>query len=120
MTSVGYSMPSISRTGLGIDDGDDLVGIRPVTALELAERAARDVEIALRDARMSGESEDVDLYRAKGGEIDGVGGDEVRAGGEGEVVDVLAVEAQRLGAVGVRLVAGRNSAGSYGVAAGER
>ena len=105
--------------GLGVDDGDDLVGVGAVALIELREGLLDDVEVAGTGLGMGGECEDVDFDGAERGEIGSVGGGEVGAGSPGEVADVFAVEVECLCVVGVDRLAGRNAARSDGVTARE-
>ncbi len=118
---VGYSMPAHLGAGLGVDDGDDLVGVGAVAvgrtccmALEDDRRGSAgrrwDGRARARTWTWTGPSEE---------KIGAVGDGEVGAGGEGEVADVFAVEAEGLGAVGVAGFAGGDAGGSDHVAARE-
>ena len=111
-------MPYISESGSGIDQCHLLVWERPVPLIELLHGVFEDVEIALCLSRLRLEHQRVELHRPHGRLEYAVGGDEIGRCGPGEIVDVFAMEAERLGAVGVGLLTGGHAARADDIALG--
>ncbi len=105
--------------GFGVDEGDDLVGVRAVALVVLGHRLLEDVEVARTGFGMSGEGEDVYSDGTEGGEEGAIGDGEVGARSPGEVANVFAVEGEGLGSVGIDQFTDGDAAGSDDVAAGK-